>query len=91
MTASLHPPTHKSSQDSVGLPDIAGRVLRTVTTQILTEQVAWLEETAKRENITPGDILRRAINTEKFFVDQETAHRKILVQDGDRLREVIRR
>ncbi len=75
----------------MGLPDIAGRVLRTVTTQILTEQVAWLEETAKRENITPGDILRRAINTEKFFVDQETAHRKILVQDGDRLREVIRR
>ena len=75
----------------MGLPDIAGRVLRTVTTQILTEQVTWLEETAKRENITPGDILRRAINTEKFFVDQETAHRKILVQDGDRLREVIRR
>lgn len=62
-----------------------------VTTQILTEQVAWLEETAKRENVTPGDILRRAINTEKFFVDQETANRKILVQDGDRLREVIRR
>ena len=90
MTASASP-THKSSQDSVGLPDIAGRVLRTVTTQILTEQVAWLEETAKRENITPGDILRRAITTEKFFVDQETAHRKILVQDGDRLREVIRR
>ena len=89
MTASVL--THKSSQDSVGLPDIAGRVLRTVTTQILTEQVAWLEETAKRENITPGDILRRAINTEKFFVDQETAQRKILVQDGDRLREVIRR
>ena len=47
------------------LAEIAGRVLRTVTTQILTEQVAWLEETAKRENITPGDILRRAINTEK--------------------------
>lgn len=75
----------------MALPEIAGRVLRTVTTQILTEQVAWLEETAKRENVTPGDILRRAINTEKFFVDQETAHRKILVQDGDRLREVIRR
>lgn len=84
-------PTPNSSQGSMALPEIAGRVLRTVTTQILTEQVAWLEETAKRENVTPGDILRRAINTEKFFVDQETAHRKILVQDGDRLREVIRR
>ena len=89
MTASVLTP--KSSQGSMALPEIAGRVLRTVTTQILTEQVAWLEETAKRENVTPGDILRRAINTEKFFVDQETAHRKILVQDGDRLREVIRR
>ena len=89
MTASVLTP--KSSQGSMALPEIAGRVLRTVTTQILKEQVAWLEETAKRENITPGDILRRAINTEKFFVDQETAHRKILVQDGDRLREVIRR
>lgn len=89
MTASV--PTPNSSQGSMVLPEIAGRVLRTVTTQILTEQVTWLEETAKRENITPGDILRRAINTEKFFVDQETAHRKILVQDGDRLREVIRR
>ena len=89
MTASVLTP--KSSQGSMALPEIAGRVLRTVTTQILTEQVAWLEETAKRENVTPGDILRRAIDTEKFFVDQETAHRKILVQDGDRLREVIRR
>ena len=57
--------TPNSSQGSMVLPEIAGRVLRTVTTQILTEQVAWLEETAKRENITPGDILRRAINTEK--------------------------
>ena len=68
MTASV--PTPNSSQGSMVLPEIAGRVLRTVTTQILTEQVAWLEETAKRENITPGDILRRAINTEKFFVDK---------------------
>lgn len=66
--------------------------MRKVTVNLPDDQVEFLQQIAVAEHISFTDALRRAINTEKFFVTQERAHRKILVEeDGQRIREVIRR
>ena len=62
-----------------------------VTVNLPAEQVAFLQELATREKVSVVDVLRLAINSEKFFVDNEIAKRKILIEDGTRIREVIRR
>jgi hypothetical protein len=62
-----------------------------ITINLPTEQVEFLQALALKEKVSVVDILRRSINSEKFFVDNELAHRKILIEDGTRIREVIRR
>jgi hypothetical protein len=62
-----------------------------ITINLPTEQVEFLQALALKEKVSVVDILRRSINSEKFFVDNEQAHRKILIEDGTRIREVIRR
>lgn len=63
-----------------------------VTINLPEEQVKFLKDIAKREHITVTDVLRRAINSEKFFVSQEEKGKKILVEgDGQNLMEIIRR
>jgi hypothetical protein len=63
-----------------------------VTVNLPADQVEFLQGVAKKNNLSFTDALRRAINSEKFFVEQETNGRKILVEDGnERMREVIRR
>lgn len=63
-----------------------------VTVNLPEEQVRFLQELADREHSTVTEILRRSINAEKFFVEQEREGRKILVEEkGQRLREVLRK
>lgn len=63
-----------------------------VTVNLPEEQVIFLKKIARSENITFTDVLRRSINSEKFFIEQEIANRKILVEDSDgQLREVLRK
>ena len=63
-----------------------------VTVNLPEEQVNFLKQIARLENITFTDALRRSINSEKFFIEQEIANRKILVEDSDgQIREVIRK
>jgi hypothetical protein len=62
-----------------------------VTVNLPTDQVEFLQSLAMKEKISVVDVLRRAINSEKFFVENETAKRKVLIEDGDRIREVIRK
>jgi hypothetical protein len=62
-----------------------------VTVNLPAQQVQFLQTIAEREGVTVTDMLKRAINSEKFFVEAELAHRKILIEDGTRVREVIRR
>lgn len=63
-----------------------------VTVNLPEEQIAFLQQLAEEQHITFTDALRRAINSEKFFVQQETAGRKILVEEeGQRIREVVRK
>ncbi len=62
-----------------------------VTVNLPTDQVEFLQELAAREQITFTDALRRSIGAERFFVEQQTAGRKVLVEEKDkRLREVMR-
>jgi hypothetical protein len=62
-----------------------------VTVNIPADQYDFLQEVAQKDQVSFTDALRRAIHSEKFFVDQEKAGRKVLVEEGDRIREVIRR
>ncbi len=64
---------------------------RKVTVNLPTEQVKFLQEVAAKDKISVVDVLRRAINSEKFFVDNENSNRKILVEDKDRIREIVRK
>jgi Arc/MetJ-type ribon-helix-helix transcriptional regulator len=63
-----------------------------ITVNLPEEQVKFLQEISAREHISFTDALRRAINSEQFFVQQETAGRKILIEAaGQGIREVIRK
>lgn len=65
--------------------------VKKVTLNLPEEQVTFLMNLAKKESLTFTDVVRRAINSEKFFVKQEAEGRKVLVEDGNqRIREVLR-
>jgi len=63
-----------------------------ITVNLPSEQVEFLQRIAEREHLTFTDVLRRSINTEKFFITQEDSNNKILVEDTKtaRIREVLR-
>lgn len=63
-----------------------------VTVNLPEEQIRFLQELANSEHSTFTDVLRRSINSEKFFVEQEQLGRKILVEEkGEKLREILRK
>lgn len=62
-----------------------------VTVNLPASQVEFLQALARDEGTTVTDIIKRSINSEKFFVDAERNDRKILVEDGTRVREIIRK
>lgn len=65
---------------------------RKVTVNLPEDQVRFLQEIAEAEDLTFTDVLRRAINSEKFFVQQENTGNKVLVEEaGQRIREVVRK
>lgn len=65
---------------------------RKVTVNLPEDQVQFLQEIAATEDLTFTDVLRRAINSEKFFVQQESTGNKVLVEGPDqRIREVVRK
>jgi len=66
--------------------------IKKVTVNLPADQVEFLQELAKRDNLTFTDVLRRSISSEKFFVTQEDAKKKILVEDPatSRIQEVLR-
>lgn len=63
-----------------------------VTVNLPDDQIKFLQELAKKEDLTFTDVLRRSINSEKFFVEQEEKGRKILVEEKDeKLRQILRK
>jgi hypothetical protein len=65
--------------------------MRRVIVNLPSEQVEFLLSVAAKEHIPVVDILRRAIKSEQFFVENENSNRKVLIEDGCRIREIIRR
>lgn len=62
-----------------------------ITVNLPEDQVAFLQKIAESEHLTFTDVLRRSINAEKFFVEQQQNNRKILIEEaGQPLRQVIR-
>jgi hypothetical protein len=70
-----------------------GQCMRKVTLNLPDDQVEWLQAQAKKEECTFTDLVRRAIHTERFFVEQEALGRTLLVEEspGGRLRHLLRR
>lgn len=67
-------------------------MIKKVTVNLPEDQVQFLQDIAKKENVSFTDVLRRSINSEKFFVQQESLGNKVLVEEvGQRIREVIRK
>lgn len=65
--------------------------MKKITVNLPSDQVSFLQEVAKKENVSVVDVLRRAINAEKFFVESENSNKKVLVEEKGRIREIIRR
>ncbi|WP_377808012.1 hypothetical protein ABNQ38_21755 [Azospirillum sp. A29] len=67
-------------------------VMKKVTVNLPEEQIEFLQSVAKKEDLSFTDVLRRSINSERFFVAQEVSGNKILVEDSsNRVREVFRK
>ncbi|ASF48376.1 CopG family transcriptional regulator [Methylovulum psychrotolerans] len=65
---------------------------RKVTVNLPEDQIEFLQQIAAKDHLTFTDALRRAINSEKFFVQQENAGCKVLVEGPDqRIREILRK
>ncbi len=63
-----------------------------VTVNLPEDQIQFLQKIAAIEDLTFTDVLRRAINSEKFFVQQESLGHKLLVEGpGQDIREVLRK
>jgi hypothetical protein len=68
-------PTYASRRTSFNLSEDAERVVR---------------ELAQKRGVSMGEVIRRALSTEKFLTDKHAAGAKILIQEPDKtLREVV--
>jgi predicted transcriptional regulator len=54
------------------------------------EAAAVLEELARRQNTTKAEVLRRAINLEKWFADTTDKGGKVLVEKDGQTREIVK-
>jgi predicted transcriptional regulator len=54
------------------------------------EAAAVLEELARRQNTTKAEVLRRAINLEKWFADTTADGGKVLVEKDGQTREIVK-
>lgn len=65
--------------------------VRKVTFNLPQELLEFLQEQARKEHISVTDVLKRSIKAERFFVEQEDAGHKILVEDqAKQLRQILR-
>ena len=55
------------------------------------DEIEEMKKLAREQNMSVPDLIRRAIVTEKFFIENTAGDRKVLVKVGDELKEVVRR
>lgn len=52
---------------------------------------ATVRELAARWGVSMGEVIRRALGTEKFLTDKQAAGAKILIQEPDKsMKEIVR-
>ncbi len=61
-----------------------------ITVNLPTPLVEFLQEEAAREQVPVTTVIRRAIKMEQFWVANELANKKILIEDNGNIRELIR-
>ncbi len=61
-----------------------------ITVNLPTQLVEFLQEEAEREQVPVTTVIRRAIKMEQFWVANELANKKILIEDNGNIRELIR-
>ena len=63
-----------------------------ITVNLPEEEIDFIKKIAEKEDLSFTDVLRRSINSEKFFVEQEQEGSKLLVEQKDKqLRQVSRK
>ncbi len=61
-----------------------------ITVNLPTQLVEFLQEEAEREQVPVTTVIRRAIKMEQFWVANERANKKILIEENGNIRELIR-
>jgi len=68
-----------------------GLVARKVQTNLAQEQVEFVEQVAAREGCAFTDILSRAIDAERFFIEKKESGLRVFVESDDHhIHEVLR-
>lgn len=62
-----------------------------VTVNLPEELVEYLKNSAQRDHTNVTEKLKQAINTERYFDEQERKGTKILIENDGKVREVVRR
>ena len=67
-----------------------GAIMSRFNVDFSDEAAAVLEELARRQNTTKAEVLRRAINLEKWFADTTAGGGKVLVEKDGQTREIVK-
>lgn len=71
---------------------MAEKKVTKVTLNLPDELVDFVKKIADKENITITNAIQRAINFEKFYVEQEHEGNKFLIEGKDKkIREIVRK
>ena len=61
-----------------------------ITFTVPTEYYTSAQAAAKKEGVTLTHIIRRAMRTEQFLKEEESAGKKVLIDDGKTVQRLIR-
>lgn len=68
-----------------------GRTLRRINANFSPEISAVLEELADKKGVSMTEVLRQAVSLEKYVSDAQDRGGRVLVQEGDKTYELLRR
>jgi Ribbon-helix-helix protein, copG family len=79
--------------DTASAPNDAGASApanRRTSFNLSPEAEEAVRELARRRGVSMGEVIRRALSTEKFLADRQAAGAKVLIREPDgSLREVV--
>lgn len=77
-----------SDAESVAVPSPAAS--RRTSFNLSPEAEETVRELSRRRGVPMGEVIRRALSTEKFLADRQAAGAKVLIRERDgTLREVV--